>query len=353
MTFCSSPFSRMTVGPDGSYRTCCYHPQVASGYGNVIDAFYGTEMDRLRERMLAGDHIKECEQCYEYDRIGELSQRAVINAEHPYEGKTEVVGLEMSYGNLCNMACVTCKPESSSVWEQRLGPVEKGRINYDGIDWSGLTSLSLTGGEPTIQKEFSPEFFRMLSRSLSTNCFFSMNTNCSKWVHKEWEDFVRRQKRVNIMLSLDGVGEVGEWIRPGMKQDIWEKNALRWKDLLKDNENETYGDLKSGVVCNFTLTNFSLWNIHETESYLNDLGIPIRWTNCNYPEMLSPEYLPDGIKGSIPDHPFVNKVLPKGVFNRQHCREFIEYVEYLSKFSEPPNGAKYIYKKLKKMCYFT
>ena len=31
-TFCMAPFSRMTGGPEGTYRTCCYQPPIKKRY---------------------------------------------------------------------------------------------------------------------------------------------------------------------------------------------------------------------------------------------------------------------------------------------------------------------------------
>ena len=96
-TFCMAPFRRMTGGPEGTYRTCCYHPPIKKRYTNVIDAFRGEEMQILRKRMLNGDHIDECESCYYYDSIGELSQRQVMNQEHEYNDDVFLEGLEILY----------------------------------------------------------------------------------------------------------------------------------------------------------------------------------------------------------------------------------------------------------------
>ena len=241
-TFCMAPFSRMTGGPEGTYRTCCYHPPIKKRYTNVMDAFMGEEMNLLRDRMLNKEYIDECKSCYYYDSIGELSQRQVINQEHSYREDFFLEGLEISFDNKCNFACVTCKPESSTVWEEREGKVDKIKPNYDGVDFSKLKHLSFTGGEPTIQKEFSPKFFEMLDQQVNYDTmFFSMNTNCTKFVHKPWLNFIKKLKRVMIMASIDGIGPVGEWVRLGMKMDVWERIALRWKDLLKDNKEYTYG----------------------------------------------------------------------------------------------------------------
>ena len=54
-----APFSRMTGGPEGTYRTCCYHPPIKKRYTNVMDAFMGEEMNLLRDRMLNKEYIDE------------------------------------------------------------------------------------------------------------------------------------------------------------------------------------------------------------------------------------------------------------------------------------------------------
>jgi len=338
----------MTGGPEGTYRTCCYHPPIKKKYKNVIDAFEGDEMNLLRKRMLNGEHIKECEPCYYYDSIGELSQRQVMNQEHEYKKNFSIEGLEISFDNKCNFACVTCKPESSTVWEEREGKINKIRPNYDGVDFSKLKHLSFTGGEPTIQKEFSPNFFKLLDSQINYDTiFFSMNTNCSKFIHKTWQNFVKKLKRVMIMTSIDGIGPVGEWVRFGLKMNVWERNVLRWKKLLKDNEEYTYGDMTSGVWSNFVMTNYNIFNMADTERYLDSLGIKMRKTNCFSPEYLSPEYLPDQIKKELPSDDFIQSVLNNNEFNVEYCREFILYTRYLETFQKAPEEALFVYRKLK------
>ncbi len=343
-----SPFSRMTGGPEGTYRTCCYHPPINKKYTNVIDAFMGKEMNTLRERMLNNEYIKECEPCYYYDSIGELSQRKVINQEHSYQEDFFLEGLEMSFDNKCNFACITCKSESSSVWEEREGKIDKIKPNYDGVDFSRLKHLSFTGGEPTIQKEFSPNFFEMLDKNINyETIFFSMNTNCSRFVHKSWQNFIQKLKRVMIMTSIDGIGPIGEWVRLGLKMDVWERNTLRWKNLLKDNKEYTYGDMSSGVWANFVMTNYNLFNMQDTEKYLSNLGIRMKKTNCFSPEHLSPEYLPDEIKKELPNDEFIQRVLNNNDFNVDYCKEFVLYTKYLETFQKAPEEALFVYHKLK------
>ena len=289
--------------------------------------------------MKSGEHIPECDVCTHHEKEGIKSLREFTNEKHPYENVVRLRGLEWSWDNKCNYACVTCKPESSTVWEERLGKVDKTTPSYAGINWSDLKHLAFTGGEPTIQKEFSPEFFTMLGKELDSDCSFSMNTNCSKFVHREWVDFVASRDST-IMLSLDGVGKTGEWIRHGLRMDVWKRNALRWKGIAK-------------VECNFVLTNYSLWQVSEVEDYLNELDIPIRWTNCFEPPELSPSYLPDYIKLQVPPHPFVDSILDKHYFNPEHCARFLWYTEYLNHWVPIPDEAKKSYDLLKKMSFFS
>ena len=177
--------------------------------------------------------------------------------------------------------------------------------------------------------------------------FFSMNTNCTKFVHKSWLNFIKKLKRVMIMTSIDGIGPVGEWVRLGMKMNVWERIALRWKDLLKDNKEYTYGDLTSGVWSNFVLTNYNIFNMNDTEKYLNSLDIKMRKTNCFSPEYLSPEYLPDQIKKELPNDEFIQGILNNNDYNVDYCREFVLYTKYLETFQKAPEEALFVYNKLK------
>ena len=169
--------------------------------------------------------------------------------------------------------------------------------------------------------------------------FLSMNTYCSKFVHKPWQNFVKKLKRVMIMASIDGIGPVGEWVRYGLKMNVWERNALRWVNLLKENDEFTYGDMTSGVWSNFVMTNYNIFIVDDTEKYLNSLGIKMRKTNCFTPEWLSPEYLPDHIKKELPTDDFVQSVLNNNEYNVEYCREFMIYTKYLETFSKAPEEA--------------
>lgn len=321
------------MGPDGRYRSCCYWPPLQGSYSNVMEAFHSDEMNSLREMVTNNQHHDMCFTCFHHEDQGIESLREYTNQKHPYTNTIELNGLELALDNKCNYACITCKPESSTVWEQRLGPVRKIKPSYEGVEWNKLKHLSITGGEPTIQKEFSPDFFKMLSNTLNDECTFSMNTNSSKFVHKEWKEFVSSRDST-IMLSLDGVGEVGEWVRYGLKMDVWKRIALRWKSI-------------SEVYCNFVLTNYNIFNLQDTINFLDDLGIEIRKTNCFLPEYLSPEYLPDEIKEDLPTDSFIQSILNDNKYNRDHCRQFLKYTDYLQTFSRAPQDALYIYGRLK------
>ena len=331
--FCSTPFTKMTMGPDGGYRSCCYWPTLEGKYNNVMEAFHSDEMDSLRKMVTNNQHYDMCSTCFHHEDQGITSLREYTNEKHPYTDTVELNGLELALDNKCNYACITCKPESSTVWEQRLGPIQKSKPSYEGVKWNKLKHLSITGGEPTIQKEFSPDFFKMLSNTLNDECSFSMNTNSSKFVHKEWKEFVSNRDST-IMLSLDGIGEVGEWVRYGLKMDVWERIALRWKSISK-------------VHCNFVLTNYNIFNLQDTVNFLDDLGIEIRKTNCFVPECLSPEYLPDEIKEDLPKDSFIQSILNNNKYDRDHCKQFLKYTDYLQTFSRAPQDALYIYNRLK------
>src|SRR6185295_13957665 len=83
-------------------------------------------MKTLRLDMLEGRRPKPCERCYLYEDLGMRSHRQSQNAQHAeeiaqYVDSTDADGaaplalrsIDLRIGNLCNLRCRMCSPQSS------------------------------------------------------------------------------------------------------------------------------------------------------------------------------------------------------------------------------------------------
>lgn len=129
---------------------------------------------------------------------------------------------EVSYEitNKCNLKCLHCVNNSGEEHESAL---PTGRI-YDLIDdlvGIGMTSIYLTGGEPTLH----PDFDAIVSYIKSKNIAMVLATNGTN-VKNKIEIIKDTISRVSV--SMDGIGEVHDEFRntPGVFDEMMEVVAL-------------------------------------------------------------------------------------------------------------------------------
>ena len=95
----------------------------------------------------------------------------------------------------------------------------------EGLDLSELNYLKLIGGEPFI----NDSYIDILKNLKLENLELALITNNSVFPDK-WIEFILKVKTLNLHISIDGVYEVGEFVRLGMN---FEKFTLKEiSDLL-------------------------------------------------------------------------------------------------------------------------
>ena len=142
-TFCIYPFKSLNITPGGSVKPCCaFMQEISSGaksmsvYEHSLPEIRNSDfMREIRRQMIAGEQLAGCDYCYQQERSGVSSMRAVANGTwtrelaDPEEARkqlfAEVVAddyevanrsawLELDVGNLCNLKCRMCNGQSSS-----------------------------------------------------------------------------------------------------------------------------------------------------------------------------------------------------------------------------------------------
>ena len=116
--FCTVPFVRAFVLPDGRYRECCAtEPQIESTHRN-FDLWWNQDqrLQQFRNAMQTGIWHSACDHCRLQEVNGTSFRTAVnqanptVNARHPREWS-------IMFGNTCNLSCWTCSEKFSSTIE--------------------------------------------------------------------------------------------------------------------------------------------------------------------------------------------------------------------------------------------
>jgi hypothetical protein len=253
---------------DGTVRLCCLARRPVAGVDPqhaLIAAGDSLYLQKVRDRMLAGEVVEDCLNCHYEELVGIRSRRqrenskwhAMRDATASSCASTNLVSLDLRLGNVCNLECVMCGAHESSRWEKverQLRPASslgKRCVHADAVstasqrtealfgsrfmeDFSSLLpslrELTLGGGEPLL----SPAHQKLLETCVRSNharhihlYYHTNGTMAPSWLSDYWRQFAG----VDVFLSVDAVGERNHYIRYPTDWTRVNNNILKFYDL--------------------------------------------------------------------------------------------------------------------------
>lgn len=271
-TFCILPWVHFFHDPTGRVMPCCSANCRQPGntkpdYGNMRD--YDNHMDiinqehfnELRLNMLEGKESTECQFCYDTEKHGGESFRQsknsmldqMISMDEIRDMTNQDGSLkdfkkrywDVRFSNVCNLSCRMCGPDYSHTWAKEVNKKFNGRHivkAHDSDNWTEIVNkygplddlyeIYFAGGETMFQKEH----WQMLDHLIDigkTDVMVMYVTNLTKLDYDGYKllDYIPKFRDVTFTVSLDGTGDLLEYIRWGAKWDQIVKNLDAVKDL--------------------------------------------------------------------------------------------------------------------------
>ena len=328
-TFCILPWIHLNTWPNGNVYQCCitnWRNHCGNTKDNTLEEVWNNDyMKGLRKAMLAGEKHESCDRCYmlEESKLGSFRQSsnknfskyipAAVADTHPdgHSPDFKLLYWDFRFSNLCNFKCRMCGSSLSSSWyddhvkmNEAMGrPVHEPRViqidDYtkkpfkeyllDFIDT--VEEVYFAGGEPLLMDEHYFILEELMKRGRQ-DVRIRYNTNLSKLKYKKW-DVLEYWKyfgdNVTIFASIDGTGDIAEYVRSGTDWRVLEKNI---KTILEFNPRIL------GISA--TTQIFNLFNIPVLIDKLLGMGIhhsKMMVSNVlSYPQYYSIQILPDDIK---------------------------------------------------------
>lgn len=263
---CLAPWASIHTWPDGKTFPCCLWDS-SDPIGNVNDStleelWNSPKIKNARLKMLAGEKVKSCNRCYSLEDMGEGSYRQGINKRHSKaiseltktkeDGSLDEMKLylwDVRLSNFCNFKCRSCGAELSSSWHSdtlKLGASSeqypKALINIsdrssflDMLEphYQHVDEIYFAGGEPLLM----PEHYTILNKLIElgrTDVMIRYSTNFSKLTFNKIHifDLWKHFSNIQIYVSIDGVGKIGEYVRKGFNDKEFDNNI---KSLTNSN----------------------------------------------------------------------------------------------------------------------
>ena len=278
---CLAPFFHTYLSPQTERRMCCASREPAQSFKQYIDTASGTgiynpdslsdhwnsqHMKSVRRRMMNGETLSECEVCnnkllntdvyrdyfwnmfkHRYDEIWEKTDE---------DGTTTCNTLSWDYrfSNLCNFSCRMCGDMLSSTWESEershkmidftnpqnnwMQPTVRKEISKfqdtiieqefsDAVEAHHIEEIYWVGGEPLMFEQHWKYMKRIIELGDGPKVYARYNTNLSRVDYKGqnlFKDILPNIRDWQLCCSLDGLGEIGEYIRTGLTIDTFLEN---------------------------------------------------------------------------------------------------------------------------------
>lgn len=384
-TFCILPFTHFATKTDGDIKLCCRsHPIGNINDSSIEEVWNGERMRVIRKQLLNDERPRECDACWRHEDINVSSMRQRVNTERTelYRKNVEAITedyslpfivpvIEAKFSNLCNLKCRMCHPLDSTSWAKDWTEIEHlmesaNTSTYQKVKLYGLTNKPYVNGwednpkfweelgklAPTLDKiEFAggepltdPMHYKVLEalKPYAHQITIKYSTNLTNLNYKKqnileiWNQF----KAVVIIISIDGVGEVYDYIRQGADYS----EVCRNIELIKQHPKVV------AIMGACTLQIYNIFSFTDIiDEFENVLNIRLHTHRVNYPRFLDARVIPRHIKEKLcnelelfkrmyPDDKNILKhvndsinMLKGGDMEEQELLNFVEFSDRLDK----------------------
>ena len=333
-TFCVAPWFQIRNENNLKKRVCCKISMATATDSEPLDHLNNDQNIRLKKNLHEGIKDSACYKCWKDEENNVRSVRQNLNGlllhnkkelkntwiESYFKRKQDWLSdktlmADVKIGNTCNHACVMCIPEDSSLvynfWEKNKTSeffshmLDKDPNYLDKIkmysfknkkyhhylkkvltDNKDIKIVKLLGGEPLLDKKLLEVLSTMDDVTKSSTTLIIV-TNGSVDLNKTMS-YLGNFKKINFVISLEGIGEVQEYARYGSDWQYVENN-------VKNFDRTTNGDL----VIVTTLQVTTILGVNDLMKWCKENDIPLSIGIVKNPDYLSPLAIPPHIRDKI------------------------------------------------------
>lgn len=358
-TFCIKPWTSSVIRTNGDIAMCCSsnEPRLYNLKNSTLSEYWNSsQLKEVREKMLNGEKVDSCQYCYMQENAGIVSPRQKANDEykvleqyadkilaHYQYPKSLPVELEVQLTNLCNLKCLMCNEyDSSSVATEhkilKISDVDNKEYAVQDTEIEEIKNwlntqprmLNLRGGEPLMVPEIKELLLWALEKNLLNNTEVHITTNATN-LNQEWLEILSKIPKLRIMVSVDAVGQLGEYIRFNSHWDTVADNIKTLSKIPKIN-----------LIVHATIQNLNILHVDKLISWAQDNNYYLSIYILVTPEMFKLSNLPMPLllvaknrllklSNSTAEH-LVSIIDASAEFDADLWNRFCEYIELKDSF---------------------
>ena len=342
---CKAPLTAALIDTNKGVRPCCVYDNTYIGNikeDSLVKIINSDEWKKLKQQMYNNEWPGPCWPCKEREEVSGWSVRHLFN-----DGAFDVTGweeekltyLEFNGSNICNLSCLHCNAGFSSRWvtetskaiaihktyeatkrmkmswfdavnqykDDNTGRSTKMHLpdpelvlkNLKELDLVNLRTINFKGGEPFLNSETTAILAYLDDIDILQQVDITISTN-GTYINKETLELLKKAKHINLYVSIDGVGELFNYIRYG---------DAKFEDieptLAKLN---TVPNINIQVSC--TVMNYNIFSLVDIRTWVQEMAQKYErvngicgFTNClTHPTYLSILTLSDETRKELIEH---------------------------------------------------
>lgn len=316
MKKCVAPLSSLVIDQRSKIAPCCAwngkYKDINSNMSLTSAANLLNDSKNIAiKNKLDFTENKSCSQCIN-GSTQYIEHNNYADPNIDYTISPTITNLHLKVSNFCNLACRMCDPDSSSILATENNKVYNdskhphiskslpiGSVLYKSIleNLKNIRYLWCSGGEPLIHEEIWSIIDYCYNNNLAKNIVLKFNTNGTVIL----KDYQIKQlvsfKDVYFDISVDGIGDIGEYIRTKSNWNNWKINFDKYLEISKNYPN----------IHIRTNTAVSIFNVHvidEIHDYFEkyrteDFSVQGSFNPIHYPRELCVKNLPDAVKKEL------------------------------------------------------
>ncbi len=271
-SLCYAPNVQMSFSPTGNVSACCIsRSHVLGNVRNegLDDIWYGSRIREFSRSLQGYVFPRGCESCrwsleagnYLYHPIRQYDDLPIL------PGGQWPTKLEFALSNACNLGCIMCDSEYSSVLRAREGLPPMPRVFGDRFFQQlapylqHATSLTFLGGEPFMQRECYRIWDMLIDMELGIPCHVTTNGS----IYNRRVEHVLHNLPFNLAISVDGVTkETIENIRVDVKYESLMENIRQFNAYVRGNSDRFAAQRDHRLQLNFCVMR---QNWHEVADF--------------------------------------------------------------------------------------
>ena len=384
-TFCMAPWTHTYLSPQTERRMCCASREPAQSFEQYIDTgndakeykpltlkehWNSDHMKSVRLRMMAGEELSECEVCdhkllntdvyrsYWNQLFKDRVDEAFKTTDDAGATTMQTISFDYRFNNLCNFKCRMCGDMLSSSWEAETrknktwskesqpwmaSPLREQIIKFqdtqvvqefvDAVETKTIKEIYWCGGEPLMWDMHWKAMQRIIELGFAKEVYIRYNTNLSRTSLKGIKlfDLLPEFQDWQICSSLDGTGEVGEYIRDGLNYEQWLRNFKEGMAVAKTSRE---------MRLDYTITMpglLELKNMFDLSQELNTEILTKVMFTFSDDEILSPLALPKDLLHTIIDEA-LEYMIPRATRKQKSLIEVITNLKTRKTFTATKKG---------------